>query len=141
MRNAKHTQDLVGVAALVSGTGARDVVKAIISDKLISVRLAHSEMAGSELDRRIMDLIEKNYMALNLDRDWLDKFRNRTDRGDKSNVYYGIGKVLDAGSLFAEYTGEQKVAERASWDGAATNIVLCTRQRLNQGQERDVTGL
>ena len=115
MRNAKHTQCAVQVAGVVSGTGTRDAVQPAISDKLISVRLAHDEMAGGELDRRIMDLIEKNYMVLNLDRDWLDKFKHRTDRGDKKKTYYGIGKVLNAGSLFAQYTGERKVAERAQY--------------------------
>lgn len=97
----------------VLGAGERDVVKPVIGDKLISARLTHREMAGGEIDRRIMDLIYKNYMVLDLDRDWLDKFKNRTERGDKSSVYYGIGKVLDAGSLFAQYTGEPEVAERA----------------------------
>jgi DUF1680 family protein len=95
--------------------GERDVVRPIIGDKLTSVRLTHREMAGGEIDRRIMDLVSKNYMVLDLDRDWLDKFKNRTDRGDKRNVYYGIGKVLDAGSLFAQYTGDPGVAGRAQY--------------------------
>ena len=93
----------------------RDVVKPMINDKLVSVRLTHDEMTGGELDRRITDLVYKNYMVLDLDRDWLDKFKHRTDRGDKNCVYYGIGKVLDAGSLFAQYTGDSKVAERAQY--------------------------
>lgn len=97
------------------GQGERDVVKPVIGDKLIPVRLSHSEMAGGEIDRRIMDLIDKNYMVLNLDRDWLDMFKHRTDRGDKRNVYYGIGKVLDAGSLFAQYTGDPEVAKRTQY--------------------------
>ncbi|MDD4102833.1 MAG: glycoside hydrolase family 127 protein, partial [Kiritimatiellae bacterium] len=118
MNHMKHIQCLFTLAILVSSTGAlamgeRDVVKPTIGDKLIPERLTRKEMAGGELDRRIMDLIDKNYMVLNLDRDWLDKFKNRTDRGDKRNVYYGIGKVLDAGSLFARYTGDPKVAQRA----------------------------
>lgn len=95
--------------------GKRDVVTPLIGDKLVSERLTHQELAGSEIDRRIMDLIYRNYMVLDLDRDWLDKFKNRTDRGDTRNVYYGIGKVLDAGSLFAQYTGDQKVAQRAQY--------------------------
>ncbi len=104
----------------VSRTGAptsneRDVVKPIAEDKLISERLTHQEMTGGEIDRRIMDLIYKNYMMLDLDGDWLNMFKNRTDRGTKTNVYYGIGKVLDAGSLFARYTGEQDVAERTKY--------------------------
>src|SRR5664279_2156350 len=108
------------IAMLVAFTGAlsageREVVKPLIADKLISARLTQQEMTGGELDRRIMDLIYKNFMVLNLDRDWLDKFRNRTARGDTHNVYYGIGKVLDAGSLFAQYTGDPKVAQRTQY--------------------------
>ena len=71
-------------------------------------------MAGGELGRRIMDLIARNYMVLNLDRDWLDKFRKRTDRGDTVNVYYGIGKVLDAGSPFARDAKSGDVELRAA---------------------------
>ncbi|MCL5096088.1 MAG: glycoside hydrolase family 127 protein, partial [Candidatus Omnitrophica bacterium] len=113
-------RQLLTIAILVALTGAlsaseRDVVKPLIGDKLISTRLTHQEMTGGEIDRRIMDLIYKNFMVLNLDRDWLDKFRNRTDRGDTRNVYYGIGKVLDAGSLFAQYTSDPKVAERTRY--------------------------
>jgi len=120
MQNYHSMKWLFIVTMLVAWTssltaGERDVVKPIIGDKLISARLTHREMAGGELDRRIMDLIDKNYMVLNLDRDWLDKFKNRTDRGDKRNVYYGIGKVLDAGSLFAQYVGELRVAQRAQY--------------------------
>ena len=113
-------KQLLIIAMLVAWTdalaaGERDVVKPLIGDKLISERLTHQEMMGGEIDRRIMDLIYRNYMVLNLDRDWLDKFRNRTDRGDTRNVYYGIGKVLDAGSLFAQYTGDPKVAQRTQY--------------------------
>lgn len=105
---------------LVAWTGAlpageREVVKPLIEDKLIPARLTHQEMTGGEIDRRIMELIYSNYMVLNLDRDWLDKFKNRTARGDKHSVYYGIGKVLDAGSLFAQYTGDPKVAQRTQY--------------------------
>lgn len=95
--------------------GERDVVKPINGDQLIAVRLTHQEMAGGELDRRIMDLVHRNFMVVDLDRDWLDKFRNRTDRGDTRNVYYGIGKVLDAGSLFAQYTGDPAVVARVQY--------------------------
>jgi DUF1680 family protein len=111
---------LLSIAMLVAwigslSAGERDAVKPLIGDKLISARLTHQEMTGGEIDRRITDLIYRNYMVLNLDRDWLDKFRNRTARGDTRNVYYGIGKVLDAGSLFAQYTGDQGVAQRTQY--------------------------
>jgi uncharacterized protein len=116
----QNIKRLLAIAMLVAWTGAlnageRDVVKPVIADKLISVRLVHQEMTGGEIDRRIMDLVSKNYMVLDLDRDWLSKFKNRTSRGDTQNVYYGIGKVLDAGSLFAQYTGDPEVARRAQY--------------------------
>lgn len=119
-KNVKRSQRLFAVATLASWTGLlamgeRDVVKPINGDKLIPERLTHQEMTGGELDRRIMDLVYKNFMVVDLDRDWLDKFKNRTDRGDTRNVYYGIGKVLDAGSLFAQYTDDPDVGARAQY--------------------------
>lgn len=116
----KHIKLLFALTLLVASNiaalalGERDVVKPIIEDKLTPVRLTHPEMAGGEIDRRIMDLAYKNFMVLNLDKDWLNMFKNRTDRskGHPHGTYYGIGKVLSAGSLFAQYTGDPKVAER-----------------------------
>ena len=72
-----------------------DVVVPHVQDKLCRVTLDQQELGG-ELDRRIHNLIHQNYMVVDLDGKWLDHFRNRTDRGDRQYVYYGIGKVLDA---------------------------------------------
>ena len=99
---------------LLAAAHCVNAVEPKVVDALRPVRLTQPELSG-EIGRRINDLIYKNYMVLNLDRDWLDKFKNRTDRGDKGGVYYGIGKVLDAGSLFAQYTGEPEVAQRAQY--------------------------
>ena len=54
-------------------------------------------------------------MVVDLDGIWLNHFRNRTDRGDQQYVYYGIGKVFDAGSLFTAYTGDPEVAARTQY--------------------------
>ncbi|HUT95311.1 MAG TPA: beta-L-arabinofuranosidase domain-containing protein [Thermoguttaceae bacterium] len=91
-----------------------DVVKPRVPDKLCRVALNQQELGG-EIDRRIKNLIYQNYMVVDLDGKWLDHFRNRTDRGDRQYVYYGIGKVFDAGSLFAAYTGDPKVAARTQY--------------------------
>ena len=91
-----------------------DVVKPRIPDKLCRVTLNQQELGG-EIDRRIKNLVYQNYMVVDLDGKWLNHFRNRTDRGDRSHVYYGIGKVFDAGSLFAAYTGDPKVAARTQY--------------------------
>jgi len=91
-----------------------DVVKPQTPDRLRRVTLNQQELGG-EIGRRITNLIYQNYMAVDLDGKWLDHFRHRTDRGDRSHVYYGIGKVIDAGSLFTAYTGDPKVARRTQY--------------------------
>jgi len=91
-----------------------DVVSPRVPDRLSRVTLNQQELGG-EIDRRIRNLIYTNYMAVDLDDKWLNHFRNRTDRGGQTHVYYGIGKVFDAGSLFAAYTGDLKVSARTQY--------------------------
>ncbi|MEI6519580.1 MAG: beta-L-arabinofuranosidase domain-containing protein [bacterium] len=81
------------------------------ADKLQPITLNQTELSG-EIGRRIDDLIYKNYMAIDIDHDFIEPFYARpfTD----GFHYVGIGKVIDAGSLFAEYTDDSKVAERTS---------------------------
>lgn len=91
-----------------------NVVEPRVSDRLCRVTLTAQELHG-ELARRIQNLIYRNYMVIDLDNTWLNHFRSRTDRGDKQYVYYGIGKVFDAGSLFTAYTGDPQVAARTQY--------------------------
>ena len=80
-------------------------------DRLRPITLKRGELAG-EIGRRIDDLIYKNYMALDVDGFFIAPFRTRPFTDDYH--YVGVGKVIDAGSLFAAYTGDPKVAERTS---------------------------
>lgn len=91
-----------------------DVVMPKKQDILHRETLRGSELGG-ELDRRIRELVYKNFMVIDLDHDWLDHFRNRTDRKGAQHIYYGIGKVIDAGSLFAQYTGDPQVTARTNY--------------------------
>ncbi len=91
-----------------------DVVDPKVPDRLCPAPMNGRELGG-EIDRRLRNLIRSNYMVVDLDGKWLDHFRNRTSRGSRSHVYYGIGKVLDAGSLFAAYTGDPEVAARTQY--------------------------
>ncbi len=91
-----------------------DVVAPRVPDKLCRVTLNRQELGG-ELNRRIENLVYHHYMVLDLDNKWLDFFRHRTDRGDRQYVYYGVGKVFDAGSLLAAYTGDPQVAARTQY--------------------------
>ena len=80
-------------------------------DKLRPVALKQSELGG-EIGRRIADLIYKNFMVLDIDGVFVAPFRLRPFTDDYH--YVGAGKVVDAGSLFAAYTGDPKVAERTA---------------------------
>ena len=96
---------------IVASAGQANAVEPKVVDALQSVRLEQSELSG-EIGRRINDLIYQNYMALDLDKDFLNAFRERPYDGTKSWTYIGVGKVIDAGSMFTVYTGDSKVAER-----------------------------
>jgi len=108
---------LLTAASIQAGEGPQatlEVVQPRVPDQLGRVTLNQQELGG-EIDRRIRNLIYKNYMVIDLDGGWLNYFRNRRDRGGEHHVYYGIGKVFDAGSLFAAYTGDPKVAARTQY--------------------------
>lgn len=82
-----------------------------VSDALNPVTLKQAELSG-EIGRRIQDLIYRNYMVLDLDGTFLTPFRTRPFADGWH--YVGVGKVIDAGSLFAGYTGDAAVTERTS---------------------------
>ena len=81
-----------------------------VTDKLQTVTLNQSELSG-EIGRRINDLIYKNYMVLDLEKDFLDPFRKRKKAERR---YIGLGKVIAAGSRFAAYTGDAEVGRRTT---------------------------
>lgn len=82
-----------------------------VPDRLKPVRLSRGELSG-EIGRRIEDLIYKNYMAIDLERGFLDPFRKRPPA--KGSRYIGVGKVIDAASRFAAYTSDPQVAQRTA---------------------------
>jgi DUF1680 family protein len=80
-------------------------------DALQPITLNQTELAG-EIGRRISDLAYKNYMALDLDGHFVEPFRARPFTAPSH--YVGVGKVIDAGSLFAAYTGDPEVSRRTT---------------------------
>ncbi|HLA85774.1 MAG TPA: beta-L-arabinofuranosidase domain-containing protein [Thermoguttaceae bacterium] len=88
-----------------------DAVKPKVIDALRPVRLTKPELSG-EIGRRLDDLIYKNYMVIDLERDFLDPFRKRPPLAKDGRRYVGIGKVIDAGSMFSAYTGDPDVQKR-----------------------------
>jgi uncharacterized protein len=113
---------LLGVTCLIvwfavniapAGAVEPNAVEPKIADAMRPVQLGHAELSG-ELERRIDDLIYKNYMVLDLDRDFLDPFRKRPPLDQDGRRYVGIGKVIDAGSRLSAYSGDPKVIERTA---------------------------
>ena len=82
-----------------------------VADALRPVTLKQTELSG-EIGRRIDDLIYKNYMVINIEGNFLEPFRSRPFTNEWH--YIGVGKVIDAGSLFSAFTGDPKVNERTS---------------------------
>ncbi|MBQ2684248.1 MAG: glycoside hydrolase family 127 protein [Thermoguttaceae bacterium] len=98
----------------VRAADTRDVVTPAVPDKLESVILDHEELGG-EIDRRIIDLVYHNYMVLDFENDWLRHFRERIPLPEDHPIfiaYYGVGKVIDAGSLLGAYTKDDAVRAR-----------------------------
>jgi len=100
------------VAWLAAWPGSTDAIVPKAVDALQPVRLTRSELSG-EIARRIEDLIYRNYMVLDLEKDFLAPFRQRPPV--KGSRYIGVGKVIDAGSRFAAYTGDPEVGKRTAW--------------------------
>jgi DUF1680 family protein len=99
------------LALAVAAAGPAGAVEPKVVDALQPVRLTRPELSG-EVGRRIEDLIYKNYMALDLEHGFLDPFRQRPPA--KGWRYIGVGKVIDAGSMFAAYTGDPEVRKRTT---------------------------
>ncbi len=100
------------LAMLGMAVGRADAVEPKAADALLPVRLTQSELSG-EIGRRINDLIYKNYMAID-ERSFLDPFKTRPPAKPEEWRYIGIGKVIDAGSMFAAYTGDPAVRDRTA---------------------------
>ena len=80
-----------------------------VTDILQPLPLRQAELSG-EIGRRVADLIRGNFMALNLEKDFVEPFRSRPFT--EPSHYIGVGKVIDAASLFAAYTGDSAVRDR-----------------------------
>ena len=101
------------LALTVAAAGRAETVEPEVVDALEPVRLTRTELSG-EIGRRIEDLVYKNYMALDLEGDFLEAFRQRPPIPANGVRYIGVGKVIDAGSRFAAYTGDPEVAKRTA---------------------------
>jgi DUF1680 family protein len=82
------------------------------TDQLRPVMLTEPELGG-EIGRRVHDLIYKNYMVLDSDGFFIAPFGARPFTDDYH--YVGVGKVIDAGSLFSAYTGDAAVAAKTAY--------------------------
>ncbi len=74
---------------------------------------------GGEIGRRVELTIEKNFMALDLERDFVAPFRNRRAPEELVKRFgdnaVELGENLHAAVLFARYSTDPKVRERKEW--------------------------
>jgi len=81
-----------------------------VADTLQPATLTQAELGG-EIRRRVGALARANFMALDAEGHFIEPFRARPVT--EGLHYVGVGKVIDAGSLFAAFTGEPAMAARA----------------------------
>jgi len=84
-----------------------------LSDRYASFVFDHSELGG-EIDRRIMNLTTNHYLLSRVYADWVTNFEHRITIPEKGHYwkYVGVGKMIDAASLFTRYTKLPEVADR-----------------------------
>lgn len=82
-----------------------------ITDQLQPIALTQPALGG-EIGRRLTDLIEKHFMVLDIDVPFVEPFRARPFTKDWH--YVGVGKLIDAGSLFGAFTGDPAVQARTA---------------------------
>ena len=72
---------------------------------------------GGEIGRRIDLTVRDNFLALDVDNDFLRLFRHRRPRSKvlQWERYVGLGQLIDAGVLFAEYTADPEVVGRKEY--------------------------
>lgn len=68
---------------------------------------------GGEIGRRIELAIYKNFMALDIERDFLTPFRQRM--AHPKLRFNGLGMLLDAAVLFSKYTNDEQVISRKNY--------------------------
>ena len=72
---------------------------------------------GGELGRRIYLTAQKNFLALDVDNDFLRLFRQRLPRSQiqQWERYTGLGHLIDAGVLLGHYSGDREVVDRKEY--------------------------
>lgn len=87
----------------------------VIADRYCPVHFSRPELGGLVEDR-IDRLIDMHYMKLDFESRWLKLFRERVEMPETNERpgwrYEGVGKLLDAGSLFSSYACDQEVATK-----------------------------
>lgn len=106
---------IAGIVLLVAGgppAMAEDLLRPVPLDQV---------RVGGEIGRRIAVTIDNNLLNLDLDKDFLAPFRERTQTGG----YTGLGKLIDALVRFAAYTGDTRIIERKNY---AVSALLATQE-------------
>ena len=107
-----------GLALVLTSLGA---CLAFGEDRFTALDLRQVQVGG-EIGRRIDITIRNNLLVLDVDRDFLAPFRTKT----RSDGYIGLGKLIDAASRFAAYSGDPKVLKLKKH---LVDTILATQER------------
>ncbi len=83
----------------------------IFGDEVLQKVSLDSVKVGGEIGRRINITIYNNSMVMDIDRDFLNPFRDKK----ACDNYVGLGKTIDAFVRFARYTRDPKVVEKKDY--------------------------
>ena len=80
------------------------------NDKFIPIESGQVKVGG-EIGRRIDITIGNNLLAFDIEKAFLQPFRDKTSHGGLSglNRYIGLGKLIDAVVHFAAYSNDEKI--------------------------------
>jgi len=73
-------------------------------DAMSPIELSRVKVGG-EIGRRIDVTVQNNVLALDVEKDFLQPFRDRK----RQDGYIGLGKLIDSLVHFARYTGEERI--------------------------------
>jgi len=105
--------------AAVLGVEAALPNLSIAAEAFTPLELRQVELGG-ELGRRIDVTINNNLMKLDLEKDFLQPFRER----GKDSGFVGVGMLIDAAVGLAAYSGDTEVIERKQY---LIDALLCTQ--------------
>ncbi len=105
-----------GIMGLGMGYAENGLCRAVQRHTIAPLHLTKVKAEG-EIGRRINLAIYENFMRLDIDKDFLDPFRHPKPAAQLTltQSFIGLGMLIDAAVLMAEYSGDSEVRARKEY--------------------------